>query len=87
MSVQYQGVQGAHAGMKWLLDDHETQNWNGTLVFVETSDLEKWKFKLSLKEIHFTEFKEPDLDNITTAIAVLGHDKLFSKLKLIGSKE
>ena len=49
-------------------------------------NVNKWKKKLSKMFIDFTEFKEPDLNNRATSLAVLGHDKLFKKLKLIGSK-
>ena len=32
---------------------------------------------------NYTEFKEPDLDNQVTALAVLNNDKMFKNLKLI----
>ena len=38
---------------------------------------------LNNNHVEYTEFKEPDLNNETTAIAVLNNGKLFKKLKLV----
>lgn len=88
-SVAYQGVQGAHAVAQWLLNNKETQTWNNqTLVFLEAENLIKWKQKLELRSLEYTEFIEPDLNNKLTSLAVLAdgrQGKLFKKLKLIGS--
>lgn len=50
------------------------------------ADIDFWKFKLDTLGIKYTEWKEPDQDNIVTAIATLGNDKLYKSLKLIGWK-
>lgn len=49
------------------------------------AEIEHWLYKLNALEILYTEWKEPDMDNKITAIAILGNEKLFKKLKLIGS--
>jgi hypothetical protein len=58
---------------------------NDTLVYLEAPGLDKWMFKLDAKGIPYTKFIEPDRGYIVTAIATLGNDKLYKKLKLIGS--
>jgi len=43
-----------------------------------------WGEKLTWKDIEWVGFREPDIGNELTAIACLGNDKVFSKLKLLG---
>ena len=79
----YGCVQGGHAVAQWLIE-HES-GWNNEYLIYLSADVNKWKKKLSGMLIDFTEFKEPDLGNKTTSLAVLGHDNLFKKLKLIST--
>lgn len=84
MEVGYQCAQGAHMVAQWLLDN-PNQTWNNeTLVMLEADDLDLWKFKLNTLGIPYSQFIEPDIGYVTTSIAVLGNDKLFKKLKLVG---
>ena len=78
----YGCVQGGHAVAEWLLT-HPNQEWNNNYLIYVSADIQKWKEKLDLMDIDYTEFKEPDLDFQTTALAVLNNDKMFKKLKLI----
>jgi hypothetical protein len=39
--------------------------------------------KLDILEIDYTEFREPDLNNQVTALAILNNDKMFKNLKLV----
>lgn len=78
----YGCVQGGHAVAEWLLSN-PNQDWNNNYLIYVSADLSKWKERLDILEIKYTEFREPDLDYETTAIAVLNNDKLFKKLKLI----
>ena len=78
----YGCVQGGHAVAQWLLD-HPQQDWNNNYLIYVTADIPKWKEKLDIFGINYTEFKEPDLNNQTTALAVLNNDKMFKNLKLI----
>ena len=78
----YGCVQGGHAVAQWLLN-HPNQDWNNNYLIYVSADVPKWKEKLEILGIDFTEFKEPDLNNKITALAVLNNDKLFKKLKLV----
>jgi hypothetical protein len=84
LDTVYGCVQGGHVVAQWLLEHN--CGWRNEYLIYLNADVNKWKNKLSFLGIDFTEFKEPDLDNKTTSLAVLGNDKLFKKLKLIGSK-
>lgn len=79
----YGCVQGGHAVAQWLLE--HSSGWNNEYLIYLSADVNKWKKKLRKLFIDFTEFKEPDLDYKTTSLAVLGHDNLFKKLKLIST--
>ena len=78
----YGCVQGGHAVAQWLLD-HPQQDWNNNYLIYVTADIPKWKERLDIFEMDYTEFREPDLDNQVTALAVLNNDKMFKHLKLI----
>jgi hypothetical protein len=39
--------------------------------------------RLNALDIDYSEFNEPDLDNKTTALAVHGHDHVFSSLRTV----
>ena len=80
----YGCVQGGHAVAQWLIEHR--QGWNNEYLIYLSADVNKWKKKLRKLFIDFTEFKEPDLGNKTTSLAVLGHDNLFKKLNLISAK-
>ena len=84
LDAVYGCVQGGHAVAQWLLEHNS--GWENEYLIYLSADVNKWKNKLSFLGIDYTEFKEPDLGYKTTSLAVLGHDKLFKKLKLIGSK-
>lgn len=78
----YGCVQGGHAVAQWLLN-HPGQDWNNSYLIYVSADISKWKEKLRILKIDFTEFREPDLDNQITALAVLNNDKIFKNLKLV----
>ncbi len=85
MSLQYQGVQGGHALAQWMIEN-PNQTWNNNfLIYLQTEYLERFMFKLNLKEIKYSKFIEPDMDNQLTAIALQTEDKIMEKLKLMGS--
>lgn len=65
----YGCVQGGHAVAQYLLD-HPRQTWDNNYLIYLYADIEKWLWKLKLKNIDFSVFREPDLDNEITAIAV-----------------
>jgi hypothetical protein len=78
----YGCVQGGHVVAQWLLN-HPDQNWNNSYLVYLSAKVENWMRKLDLLGIDYTKFEEPDLDNQTTALAILGNDKLFKKLDLV----
>lgn len=80
----YGCVQGGHAVALWMLD-HPNQDWNNSYLIYLSAEVEKWKDKLDYLNVDYTKFDEPDLDNQTTALAILGNDKLFKKLNLVKS--
>lgn len=83
LDLAYQGVQGGHAVAEFLIKN-PTQTWNNeTLVYLE-ADVERWMDKLDMHDINYTSFREPDLDNIVTAIGVHHEGKMFKNLKLMG---
>ncbi len=45
--------------------------------------MEEWVWKLDKQGIEWTGFYEPDLDNDLTAIAILGNDPEFKRLRLL----
>ena len=48
-----------------------------------SADVLMWKEKLDILEVDYTEFREPDLNNKVTALAILNNDRLFKKLRLV----
>ncbi len=86
LSIAQQAVQSGHAVAEYLL--HNKTSWdNGTLVYLGVNDeeeLEKWIFKLDMKSIEYSIFKEPDIGNQITSLATtVDNEKIFSKLRLL----
>lgn len=79
----YGCVQGGHVVAQYLLENKNDVSWNNDYLIYLSADVNEWKNVLNNKNVEYTEFKEPDLNNQTTAIAVLNNGKLFKKLKLI----
>lgn len=83
----YGSVQGAHALAQYAIDHKEAfVEWNNHyLIFLKVKDetrLDFWKNKLNIDGKKYSIFKEPDLNNQTTAIACLDFPEYFSKLPL-----
>lgn len=79
----YGGVQGGHGVSQWLLE-HTEQTWNNGYLIYLVADLEKWVKKLKIKEKDFSIFKEPDLNDKVTAVALLDDGRIFRNLKKLG---
>lgn len=65
--------------MQWLLE-HPNQNWNNNYLY---ADLDKWRVRLDLTNKDYSMFREPDLNNQLTAIALQDDGRMFKKLKLV----
>ena len=80
----YGCVQGGHAVAQWLLE-HKHQDWNNSYLIYLKADIKLWRERLSILQRDFTMFKEPDLGNRVTSLALLDDGLLFKKLKLISA--
>jgi len=81
-----QAVQAGHAVAEFLLRVPDTKWRNGILVYLGVDNeeqLNRWTYKLDFKDIEWAGFREPDIGNQLTAIASVGNDRIYSKLKLI----
>jgi len=83
LSESQQAVQAGHAVAEFLLNNPKTDWRNGTLIYLGVSgesDLWKWKDRLGDGCI---EFREPDIGNQITALAVAGDKAKFRRLELL----
>ena len=79
----YGCVQGGHAVAQYLLDHRDLTSWkNEYLIYLDCEDIDEWSELLKFTDLKFSVFREPDLDDVITAIAVEGGDALFKKLRL-----
>jgi len=79
----YGCVQGGHAVAQWMIEHPHSKQWHNDYLIYLSADVSKWKQKLEFLDIDYTEFREPDLDYKTTALAVFGHEQLFKNLKTV----
>jgi len=83
MDVGLQAAQCVHAGAQFLLEN-PGQTWNNNrVVLLEADCLDKQMSKLDYRNDNYTVFKEPDQDNLITAIATQANGRLFRNLKLV----
>lgn len=86
LSPSQKAVQGGHALAAWLLMNPSTKWNNNTLIYLKAKNkkhLEYIKFKLSSLSYDFVEFKEPDLNNETTAICGQETNPVFNSLQIL----
>ena len=79
----YGCVQGGHAVAQWMLEHPNSKEWRNDYLIYLSADVNRWRRKLDMLGVDYTEFKEPDLDYMTTALAVFGHEQLFKNLKTV----
>lgn len=77
----YGCVQGGHAVCSYLLE--HPNGWKNEYLIYLYADVKRWKKKLDRLELNYSFFKEPDLNNKLTAIAIEDSGKLFRNLKLV----
>ena len=91
LSKSQQAVQAGHALAEFMLNcnlDHNRYNkWeNGTLVYLKVKDevdLKCLTHELNYARIEHIAFEEPDINNQLTAIASLGTNKFFERMRLL----
>jgi peptidyl-tRNA hydrolase len=86
LTTSQMAVQAGHALAAYLLHSHFSRWKNETLIYLGVKNLdqlERLKYKLDLEGIKFTEFREPDLNNESTAIASDVGCKYFERLNLL----
>ena len=81
----YGCVQGGHAVAAYLLE-HPKQTWNNSYLIYLKCNLYSMKRRLIKLGKDFSEFREPDLGNKLTAIAIEDAGKLFRTLHTVKSK-
>ena len=80
----YASVQGGHAVAEWLLENWQllkngdpSWEWNNDYLIYLSVDINEWYEKLAPYDpsrFKWAMFREPDLDNKTTAIAIYAKD-------------
>lgn len=79
----YGCVQGGHAVAQWLIDHKNCYNkWKNDYLIYLWADINEWIPKLNGGS-NWSIWKEPDLANRITAIAVESDGKMFRKLQLL----
>jgi hypothetical protein len=85
LGPSYAGVQAGHAVAQHMLE-YPALWRNQTLVYLRIKDESKlieWRDKLLVRGIPYAIFREPDLMNEATALAVLSDGTMFKNLKLL----
>ena len=85
LSNAQQAVQAGHAVAEYLLKGPETTWDNGTLIYLGVPNkehLEKWQYKLDARNMSYVTFKEPDIGNEVTALAIITNTEIFKSLPL-----
>lgn len=77
----YGCVQGGHAVAQYLLE--HKNGWKNQYLIYLKADIEKWLWKLESLGLDFSVFKEPDIGNKMTALAVESDGRMFRNLKLV----
>ncbi len=84
LGSSYSAVQAGHAVAEFLLQYPNTWK-NETLIYLGVTEqqLNRWICELKYSKIEHVIFREPDIGNQITAVAVLNEGKIFKKLKLL----
>lgn len=85
ITTSQQAVQGGHALAEFLLNYQ--QNWNNsTLIYLGVKSelqLRKWIYKLNQSNVDIAIWKEPDMDNQITAIAIYSESEVFKNVNCL----
>ena len=86
LTTSQQAVQAGHALAEYLLHGPFSRWQNGTLIYLGVKglrQLENIKHKFDMEDIPYMEFREPDLNNETTAIATDKNNSIIERLNLL----
>ena len=86
LSPSQRAVQAGHAVAEFLLRGPNFRWNNGTLIYLGVKglkQLENIKRNLEYTGVNYVEFREPDLNNETTAIASEQDCRIFERLNLL----
>jgi len=84
LSAAQKAVQLGHAALELVITKpEEIQNWNKTLVYLVSKDIEYTRKKMKALGINVASFYEPDIDNQLTAIACVGQNDVTKRLRLL----
>lgn len=86
MPLPYQAVQAGHAVAQWCLENPHSTWQNNTLIYLHVENQARliwWREHLRLRGLDISEFREPDIGNELTAIAVYADEKHFKRLQLL----
>lgn len=89
MSQGQKAVQSGHAIAQYLIDHnpHLSGLWtNGSIINLELGSeksLKKWINKLELLNLKYSLFREPDMNNEITSIAILHKGDIFRGIPLL----
>jgi hypothetical protein len=85
LGPSYSAVQAGHATAQYMLEYPDIWR-NSTLIYLRVKDetaLLEWRDKLIMRGYPYALFREPDIRNEATALAVQSTGNIFSKLKLL----
>ena len=80
-----QAVQAGHALAEYLLSGYNDWN-NGTLVYLSVKNEESlvdWTKKLTVNNMKWVGFREPDMNDQLTAISTVSDGEIFKLEKLL----
>lgn len=83
--TSYSAVQAGHAVAQYMLEYPDAWR-NSTLVYLRVKDektLLEWRDKMIMRGHPYALFREPDIQNEATALAIQSSGNIFSKLKLL----
>lgn len=90
LSNAQKAVQAGHAIAQWMIEHHHKHEWhNGTLIYLTVPDeqvLTEWFEVAQIKQLPCSCFREPDMNDQMTAIAILADEKskkMFAKLPMM----
>ena len=86
LSNSQKAVQAGHAVAQYLLTKPDTQWDNGTLIYLgvrDETELNLWTARLTKSGVFNVGFREPDIGDQLTAVALVERDNYFPELRLL----